>query len=251
MSPNQLAANRANAQHSTGPKTETGKRRSSFNAFKHGLTGKVHIATPEDSAAFQKHCQAYREALAPVGTLEIELAGEIAEDRWRVKRARSLENSIFAEGHHRHAGELPSGHPEIDAALAEGKTWDDRSRSFQLLTLYESRIRRTIEKNTAEFKQLQADRKAAYAQAQREAVLLAQYAESKGETYQPRDDFSPAHAHGGFVYSSSEMARFVNRDQRLRAALYLPEPKSEPALYADAARGPMPCASAATDAARA
>ena len=29
----------------------------------------------------------------------MELAQEIAEDRWRLKRARSLENSIFAEGH--------------------------------------------------------------------------------------------------------------------------------------------------------
>ncbi len=32
-----LAANRANAQHSTGPKTEEGKARVSHNAFKHGL----------------------------------------------------------------------------------------------------------------------------------------------------------------------------------------------------------------------
>lgn len=34
----QIAANRANAKRSTGPKTPTGKRRSSGNAFKHGLS---------------------------------------------------------------------------------------------------------------------------------------------------------------------------------------------------------------------
>jgi hypothetical protein len=42
MSPQQLAANRANAQVSTGPTTAAGKARSSLNAYRHGLTGKIH-----------------------------------------------------------------------------------------------------------------------------------------------------------------------------------------------------------------
>jgi hypothetical protein len=33
----QIAANQANAQHSTGPKSETGKANSSRNATKHGM----------------------------------------------------------------------------------------------------------------------------------------------------------------------------------------------------------------------
>ena len=35
----QIAANRANAKRSTGPKTAAGKLRSSRNAFRHGLSG--------------------------------------------------------------------------------------------------------------------------------------------------------------------------------------------------------------------
>jgi hypothetical protein len=34
----QIAANRANAKHSTGPKTKRGRRASSNNALKHGLS---------------------------------------------------------------------------------------------------------------------------------------------------------------------------------------------------------------------
>ena len=34
----QIAANRANAKHSTGPKTRAGKMASSHNAFRHGLS---------------------------------------------------------------------------------------------------------------------------------------------------------------------------------------------------------------------
>jgi hypothetical protein len=40
----QIAANRANAKRSTGPKTPSGKRRSSGNAFKHGLS----VPLPDD-----------------------------------------------------------------------------------------------------------------------------------------------------------------------------------------------------------
>ena len=39
----QIAANRANAKFSTGPKTTTGKLKSSRNAFRHGLSGPVSL----------------------------------------------------------------------------------------------------------------------------------------------------------------------------------------------------------------
>jgi hypothetical protein len=40
----QIAANRANAQRSTGPKTARGKRASSRNAFRHGLSQPLPFA---------------------------------------------------------------------------------------------------------------------------------------------------------------------------------------------------------------
>ena len=42
----QIAANRANAIHSTGPTTEAGKSASSKNASKHNLTSKYLIILP-------------------------------------------------------------------------------------------------------------------------------------------------------------------------------------------------------------
>jgi hypothetical protein len=222
MSPQQLTANQANAQLSTGPKTEAGRRRSSLNSFKHGVTGKIHIATPEDSAAFETHCRTYRDALAPAGVIELELAQEIAEDKWRLKRIRSIENSIFAQGLDELPAELATGHAtghaEIDAALSEGQTWIAHSRQLQLLTLYESRIRRAIEKNTAGFRALQAERKQAHAIAQQEAILLIREAQSEGKTYDPASDFLPAESHGGFVFSTSEIDRILSRRSRLERA---------------------------------
>ncbi|MEO7145146.1 MAG: hypothetical protein ABI165_16740, partial [Bryobacteraceae bacterium] len=50
----QLDANRANAQFSTGPKTEAGKDASKNNAFKHGLTSKQIVLRSEDPEAFDQ-----------------------------------------------------------------------------------------------------------------------------------------------------------------------------------------------------
>ena len=74
MTEAQLNARRENAKHSTGPRTDAGKKRSSLNAFRHGLTGQIVVHTPEDQEAFTKHCDGIREALAPTGAIEIDLA---------------------------------------------------------------------------------------------------------------------------------------------------------------------------------
>ena len=67
-----------------------------LNAYRHGLTGQVLILTPEDQAAYHTHCQGIRESLAPVGAMEADFVQSIADDRWRLKRARSIEASAFS-----------------------------------------------------------------------------------------------------------------------------------------------------------
>src|SRR5580700_9276513 len=84
---------------STGPagtSSEAGTQRTRLNAYKHGLTGQIHLLTATEQTAFDAHCKSICEALAPIGALEIDIAQAIAEDRWRLKRARAIETSIFA-----------------------------------------------------------------------------------------------------------------------------------------------------------
>jgi hypothetical protein len=219
MTAAQLTACRENAQLSTGPRTQEGKKRSSLNAFRHGLTGQIVIHTPEDEKAFKKHCDGIREALAPVGALELDLAQAIAEDRWRLNRARALENSIFALGESEHLAQ-DSGHPEVDAALAQGRTWMDHAHELHLLTTYENRIRRSVEKNTAELRALQAQRKAAIAQAETEAMALVQLAQTEGGDYDPADDFPPESQPLGFVFSRPAIERQIERNRRLFRAMH-------------------------------
>jgi len=190
MTEAQLTANRENAQHSTGPRTSEGRKRSSLNAVRHGLTGQIVVHTPEDQEAFKKHCNGICQALAPVGALEAYLAQAIAEDRWRLNRARALENTILALGQSEHLP--PDGsYSELDAALAQAQAWMGHARELHLLTTYENRIRRSVEKNTAELNVLQTQRKAAIAKAEEEGRLLVQIAEAEGGDYDPADDFPP------------------------------------------------------------
>ena len=80
----QLAANRQNAQKSTGPRTEEGKKRSRINATRHGLTGQFHAFSHEDKLAFDEHCTNLMADYKPETYREKLLAMSIAEDLWRL-----------------------------------------------------------------------------------------------------------------------------------------------------------------------
>jgi hypothetical protein len=142
--------------------------------------------------AYDNHCCGIRDSFAPAEGMEADLVQSIADDRWRLKRA-AIENSIFAIG----LGgpdKVTAHHEEIDTALAEAQVWMTDSKRLALLTLYENRIQRRVEKNLQILHQMQQDRKAALDKAVEEADLLAQLAASKGEAYDIERDF-PRAAH--------------------------------------------------------
>jgi hypothetical protein len=236
----QLEANILNAQKSTGPITVNGKHRTRLNAYRHGLTGQIHLLTSAEHQAFDQHCAGIRDSLQPVGALEIELAQSIAEDHWRLKRTRAIETGIFALGQIGALGTIaardrddPAGLP-IDEALSQARTWLAKGENFLLLSLYEQRIHRAIEKNMAQLRTLRAERQAACKQALEEAQLLAQLAQSKGEKYNPVNDFPPELLQIGSDFSSAGLSRLINRNQRL----------TEARGYAKTQwRGPMACES--------
>ena len=199
MTEAQHLANIENSQKSTGPRTSEGKRQSSLSARRHQLTAKTYIATPDEMEAYDAHCAAWRQALAPIGFQESEIVEEIARDKFRLKKAAAIEQSIFAQGHLDYAGSANTGIEPVDAALAEAKTWKECATSLQTLVLYESRLRRAVEKNEAKLEGLQTTRKQDRERARHEAILLTKEAADREEEYDPGEDFEPASDHGGFV----------------------------------------------------
>ncbi len=176
--------------------TQKPRSRRAFNAYRHGLTGQIHILTEKDQLAYEKHCAGIRESLSPQTPLEASIVQSIADDRWRLHRAASFEDTLFAvemSG----PDELATGNEEVDSAFAMAKAWLAKGKSIELISLYETRIHRNLEKNMAELRRLKAERETALQQALEEAETEAQIAEYKGEPYEVTQDTVRHH----FVFS--------------------------------------------------
>ena len=93
----QLAANRANAQQSTGPTSEAGKARSRANALQHGLTGAAVAVPGEDVALIDHRFAAITRELNPRGELALHLTRRVAALSIRLERSVRHESASIAE----------------------------------------------------------------------------------------------------------------------------------------------------------
>lgn len=122
----QIAANRRNALLSSGPKTPEGKKASSRNSFRHGLT-----ARNNDKLG----CE-IESSLHPEGAAEHRLAQSVAGDHFRLNRARYMLNGIDSR------------------AIAAD------ARSIQRFAVYERRSFHSMQKNLRLLNEMQATRRA-------------------------------------------------------------------------------------------
>src|ERR1700744_2253542 len=116
ISEKQLAANRQNAQRSTGPRTAEGKKVSALNARRHNLTGQVTAMTDADRIMPDAFSASIVESLAPEGAMETQLAQRIATDSWRLNRLSAVEDNLFALGHNAKSDEIETQDSEINTA---------------------------------------------------------------------------------------------------------------------------------------
>jgi hypothetical protein len=134
----QAAANRRNAQSSTGPRTEAGKSRAARNALTFGIYSAGDFVQPEDSDIYPLFCESFQESLRPEGALEQTLAAEIIHAAWRLRRCSTLESEMESVAD-----------PQIDPANAPTQRTVDRARG---------EAQRQMLRATAELRRLQTDR---------------------------------------------------------------------------------------------
>jgi hypothetical protein len=96
----QIAANQANAQKSTGPKTPEGRAVSKMNALKHGIYSKEVLVRglnlKENSREFDALYERFWQDLNPVGPVEEMLVGQIVTAHWRLRRTLRAESGEIA-----------------------------------------------------------------------------------------------------------------------------------------------------------
>jgi hypothetical protein len=153
--------NRANAQHSTGPKTEEGKQKSSLNALRHGLTGQIVVMPGEDLAAYQQHLNSFKDEYQPNGTTEATLVQFLAETAWRLHRVAALETNFLTLGITHSTSYIANAPEQIQDALAIAATLEKHSRALSNLSLHSQRLSRQFERTLVQLRDLQELRRVA------------------------------------------------------------------------------------------
>jgi hypothetical protein len=180
------AINRANSEHSTGPRTDAGKQRSSLNALSHGLTARTAVLPTEDPSAYQQHCRQLFDEYQPATATETQLVQELADTAWRLNRIPILEASLIAE--------VPSPQSLVPQLAALG--------------LHGARLSRQFEKTLAQLREIQFERRERQRRDLRDAAILLEFHRHKGIPWDPADS--------GFVFSKDQVERAAQRIMRLQ-----------------------------------
>jgi hypothetical protein len=133
-----IDANRRNAQRSTGPRTDAGKKRSSANAVKHGLGTSItrdpllHASAEELATLIAGEHASYPSIL--------ELAYAIAEAEMEMRRARSARYHIMTQATRMLAlSEEANGGADDSAAMTAGARLLQVETSLERIDRFERR----------------------------------------------------------------------------------------------------------------
>ena len=144
--PAQIRANQQNAQKSTGPRTRNGKAVCSQNAIKHSLTAKRILVTGEDSELFNAILRQLTDAHQPADAQEKLLVIQIAEQYWRLCRARNSETMTYNRGRQQffnHPGRAEQDRTDFQEQLSAAYSFDVFHEKFAKLQRYEAAIERS------------------------------------------------------------------------------------------------------------
>jgi hypothetical protein len=194
------AINRANSTHSTGPRTESGKQRSSLNALSHGLTARTAVLPTEDPDTYQRHIQQFLDEYAPATASETQLVHEIANTAWRLNRIPFLEAELFSQ----------SPNPQTQIPL------------LATLGLHGSRLSRQFQKALDQLREIQEERRRLERRQLTEAAELFLRHQHKGLPWDPAGDFSEQ---AGFVFSKQQVERHARHLMRQNPHYYTAHPR--------------------------
>jgi hypothetical protein len=196
------AINRANSRHSTGPRTDSGKQRSSLNALRHGLTAASAVLPTEDQAAYDAHRRGFFDEYQPATPTETQLVQELADTAWRINRIPALEAALLDR-----AANPPTEQARIDFDIV------DAHRALATLGLHYTRLSRQFQKAVDQLRDIQADRAERERRDLKDAAALLELHKHKGVPWEPADH--------GFVFSRGQVEVFAERLIRLNQSRHI------------------------------
>lgn len=141
-SQSRIDANRANAQNSTGPKTEAGKATSSRNATRHGFSSTAPMVTEEQLPEFLELQEELARDFRPVGITEMHLFKEMLNAIWNLHRIKLNRRRILLSTNHE------QGATEDATIIA----------MYERLDRYQTRNERTYYRALNQLREIQTER---------------------------------------------------------------------------------------------
>jgi hypothetical protein len=139
--PRKIAANRANAQKSTGPRTPEGRTRAALNSLKHGLNAKTVVVPSEVPAEFAEFRQALQDEFQPADPDQALLFEHMVAAAWRLRRIRRLETDMFDALLVHHEDSLANRYDNVNLSHSQFENallFRDCAKDFLCLSHYES-----------------------------------------------------------------------------------------------------------------
>jgi hypothetical protein len=189
MTNDQHAANQANAQLSTGPRSDEGKARSSKNSLKHGVFAKTIVLPGESQEEFDALLAGLRKDHKPEGETESNHVRGLAEIQWRLNRLRRYEAAA------------------TDDAFESGNF---ESKALLNCTLIEQRLLRAFQTTFKLLKEAQIPRLEKRELDLRKAADLRRLHREINMPWHPESD--------GFVFSIYEIDQYIRVQQNLAGA---------------------------------
>jgi len=166
-----IAANRSNAQKSTGPKTTAGKYYSARNATTHGLLTEAVILPGEDPDRFRGLLRAYLNRFRPATPDEYDLVETMAVNRWRLQRVWSLETAGVIHEQRAQSAATAGQDPSTKYALAH-RALSNPPRSLESLSRYEVRCDRQYHRAADRLRRILAERERSEREEEKENMRL-------------------------------------------------------------------------------
>jgi hypothetical protein len=215
--PAQIAANQANAQLSSGPKTEAGKTKSSLNAVSTGLTGRTVLLASDDAEAYSEHMANYVARFAPSTPEEEEIVQELAQTKWRLLRVPQLEEGLYALGAVTFASIFEDQPEEIQAGLIRAHSFVTYGKRFDNLYLQESRLTRRYSTLLKQLCDIRVQRQAE--ENERQDIARPAASKSNGFVFSPSPQVLPERSFGSLSPAEKaevERSRAAARQNRAR-----------------------------------
>lgn len=143
ISEQKLAANRLNAQKSTGPRSPEGKRNSARNSSRHAILAQSILIDEESADRFTRHLNSFFADFRPSNNTERHLVEIMAINNWRMRRLWNIESASIAH-EIRHQSEATAGEQPPTRTMLAVRALNEADRHHDSLGRQERRCQRAF-----------------------------------------------------------------------------------------------------------